>query len=154
MSGASTLTMQLAKLSGHPSHSWRGKLNQLWLALCLEKGLDKSAILNSYLNKAPYGNNLLGVEAAALRYFGKPNTSLSLAEAALLAGLPKAPSALNPLRHPEAALQRRNHVLIRMRQEGFIDEKSFKTPFNVPLQLPGTLSPTSHRMLHSAFKVT
>ncbi len=133
VSGASTLTMQLAKLSGHPSHSWHGKLNQLWLALCLEKTLDKTAILNSYLNKAPYGNNLLGVEAAALRYFGKPNTALSLAEAALLAGLPKAPSALNPLRHPEAALLRRNHVLIRMRQEGFIDEKIFKNAVQRPI---------------------
>lgn len=120
-SGASTLTMQLVKLGGHDSRSVTGKLSQAILALRLEKGAAKGDILTAYLNRAPYGMNLVGAEAASWRYFGKSAQTLNLPEAALLAGLPKAPSRLNPLEHPERARIRRDYVLRRMFEDGFID---------------------------------
>jgi penicillin-binding protein 1C len=86
----------------------------------MEWRLPKDDILEAYLNSAPYGMNLVGCEAAARRYFGKPALELTLPEAALLAGLPKAPSRLMPLEHPDLARERRDYVLDRMRQAGFI----------------------------------
>ena len=120
-SGASTVTMQLIKLGGHDSRSVRGKVGQAVRALRLEKAVAKADILAAYLNRAPYGMNLIGADAAALRYFGKTAETLNLPEAALLAGLPKAPSRLNPLAHPDRARARRDHILRRMHAEGYID---------------------------------
>ncbi|MBX3176876.1 MAG: penicillin-binding protein 1C [Candidatus Hydrogenedentes bacterium] len=120
-SGASTLTMQLVKLEGLDSRRPAGKLAQAVYALRLEKAAEKDAILDAYLNRAPYGMNLIGADAAAWRYFGKRAQTLNLPEAALLAGLPRAPSRLNPLAHPERARERRDYVLRRMHAEGFID---------------------------------
>ncbi|MBL7645805.1 MAG: penicillin-binding protein 1C [Candidatus Hydrogenedentes bacterium] len=120
-SGASTLTMQVVKLGGHDSRSISGKVGQAIGALRLEKSLAKEEILSAYLSRAPYGMNLVGVEAASWRYFGKSAQTLNLPEAALLAGLPKAPSRLNPLEHPERAKLRRDYVLRRMHDDGFID---------------------------------
>lgn len=120
VSGASTLTMQVVNLTSQDSRSLPGKLLQAWRALRLERYADKQAVLRSYLNNAPYGLNLVGAEAAARRYFGKPAVELTLPEAALLAGLPKAPGAYLPLKHVEKARARRNHVLNRMCEEGFI----------------------------------
>lgn len=119
-SGASTITMQLARLGGDYSRSVFFKAWQVVTAMRLEGALSKDEILAAYLNRAPYGLNLCGAEAAARRYFGKPARELTLAEAALLAGLPKAPTAFQPLAHPAAAKARRNHVLARMRDEGHI----------------------------------
>ncbi len=134
-SGASTLTMQLVKLGGHDSRSVWGKVSQAIGALRLEKSLSKAEILAAYLNRAPYGMNLIGVEAAAWRYFGKSAQSLTLSEAALLAALPKAPSRLNPLAHPERARDRRNYVLRRMLKDGYIEaavcERALATPVTV-----------------------
>jgi len=133
-SGASTLTMQLVKLGGRDSRSPGGKLDQALHALRLEKSLDKEAILQAYLNRAPYGMNLIGAEAAAWRYFGKTAQTLTLPEEALIAGLPKAPSRLNPLSHPERARARRDYVLGRMYSEGYIDgaarDRALQTPVN------------------------
>ncbi|MCX7013472.1 MAG: penicillin-binding protein 1C [Candidatus Sumerlaeota bacterium] len=121
VSGASTITMQVVKAwRGAPSRSLWRKLCQAIQAVRLDWRAPKADILEAYLNKAPYGLNLVGCEAAARRYFGKPAAELTLAEAALVAGLPKAPGALEPLKHPEAAKRRRDHVLQRMREEGFI----------------------------------
>lgn len=119
-SGASTLTMQVVRLGGGYERSWRWKIGQALNALRLETALDKEAILAAYLNKAPYGMNLVGAEAAAQRYFGKPARELTVPEAALLAGLPKSPTSLEPLSRPEAAKRRRDHVLARMRDEGHL----------------------------------
>lgn len=134
-SGASTLTMQLVKLGGHDSRSPLGKIGQAVGALRLEKSASKEAILAAYLNRAPYGMNLVGAEAAAWRYFGKSARTLNLPEAALLAGLPKAPSRLNPLEHAERAQARRDYVLRRMHDDGFIDtaqrDWALATPINV-----------------------
>lgn len=132
-SGASTLTMQLVKRTEATPRSMRGKLGQMLSALRLERAANKRQILETYLNSAPYGGNLLGVEAAARRWFGKPASELILSEAALLAGLPKSPTALHPLRHPERALARRNLVLSQMRAAGFIDEAECRQALAAPL---------------------
>jgi penicillin-binding protein 1C len=89
----------------------------------LEKRQSKEDILVEYANRAPFGGNLTGVGSASWRYFGRPCAQLSLAEAALLAGLPQSPNRLRPDRFPQAALARRNHVLDRMRELGMIDAR-------------------------------
>lgn len=122
-SGASTLTMQAVNLSGHRSSSLAGKLGQMARAVSLEAQATKEEILTLYLNKAPYGFNLIGAEAAALRYFGKPARELTLPEAALLAGMPKAPSRFQPLRDADRARTRRAYVLRRMAEDGHITEQ-------------------------------
>ena len=132
VSGASTLTMQVVKLTGNDSRSVAGKLLQAWHALRLERHATKSDILQSYLNNAPYGLNLIGAEAAARRYYGRPASELTIAEAALLAGLPKAPSAYMPLGPSEKAQRRRNHVLRRMYDEGYISEAQWREASNLP----------------------
>jgi len=119
-SGASTITMQVVKQSDSGSRSPVDKARQAWQALRLELRAEKSTILETYLNSAPYGLNLIGCESASRRYFGKPSSELTLGEAALLAGLPKSPVGYMPLRYPKAARQRRTQVLDRMRDKGFI----------------------------------
>lgn len=114
VSGGSTLTMQVARiLDPHTRTPW-GKLKQLLRALQLEAHLDKARILQLYLERAPYGGTIEGVEAASWAYLGKPASRLSHAEAALLAVLPQSPSTLRPDRHPERARRARDKVLDRM----------------------------------------
>ncbi len=109
--GGSTLTMQLVRLvDGHPPHTLAGKITDVVNALRLERALTKDAILEQYVNRAYYGNGAFGVEAAAQLYFGRPVTHLSDGEALLLAVLPRAPTAYDPLKHLDAALARRTHV--------------------------------------------
>lgn len=120
VSGASTLTMQLVKRQPSGRGGFAGKAAQALDALRLERGTDKQVILAAYLNTAPYGGNLVGVEAAARRYFGKAAAELTLDEAALLAGLPKSPTRLYPFPDPGPARARRDTVLHRMCAAGFI----------------------------------
>ena len=118
VSGGSTLTMQVARLiEPMPRNGW-GKLAQVVRALQLEARLGKREILTLYLDRAPFGGNLEGVEAASWAYLGKPAARLSRAEAALLAVLPQAPSRLRPDRHPDAARAARDKVLARLRDLG------------------------------------
>ncbi len=118
VSGGSTLTMQVARiLDPHTRTPW-GKLKQLLRALQLELHLDKTQILDLYLERAPYGGTIEGVEAASWAYLGKSAADLSQAEAALLAVLPQSPSRLRPDRHPEAARRARDKVLARMAAQG------------------------------------
>jgi len=115
VSGGSTLTMQVARiLDGEPSRSIGGKFRQILRALQLEAHLSKREILELYLDHAPFGGTIEGVEAAAWAYLGKPARRLSHAEAALLAVLPQAPSRLRPDRHADAAREARDKVLDRM----------------------------------------
>lgn len=114
ISGASTLTMQVARMIEPQPRSIAGKLRQMFRALQLEARLSKREILELYLNYAPFGGTVQGVEAASFAYLGKPAHSLSLAESALLVALPQAPSRLRPDRHPEAARRARDKVLRRM----------------------------------------
>jgi penicillin-binding protein 1C len=119
VSGASTLTMQTARLLRPTPRSWHGKLAQALWALRLEAHLDKATILEQYLNRVPLGQGAVGVEAAARLYFGRSARDLSLGQAALLAGLARAPSRDNPLVDPARARERRDRVLDRMATLGF-----------------------------------
>lgn len=124
VSGGSTLTMQVARILDSPASGRRntrtpwGKLRQLWRALQLEVHLSKREILRLYLNRAPFGGTVEGVEAASWAYLGKPATRLSHAEAALLAVLPQSPSRLRPDREAERARIARDKVLVRMDRLG------------------------------------
>ncbi|MBN2311994.1 MAG: penicillin-binding protein 1C [Candidatus Hydrogenedentes bacterium] len=133
VSGASTLTMQVVKGAEPGTRSLWGKARQAVQAVRLDARVPKNAILCAYLNRAPYGMNLVGCEAAARRYFGKQASELTPAEAALLAGLPKAPARLMPLEHPDAARARRNYVLERMRDEGYLSEAGCAQACREPL---------------------
>ncbi|MDD3518710.1 MAG: penicillin-binding protein 1C [Chromatiales bacterium] len=124
VSGGSTLTMQVARILDAHERSIGGKSWQMFRALQLEWHLDKDAILTLYLNLAPFGGPLEGVQAASFAWLGKPAASLSHAEAALLAVLPQAPSRLRPDRHPERAQAARDKVLDRMQKLGVWDAET------------------------------
>jgi len=127
VSGASTITMQVIRLLEPRRRSLRAKLAEAFRALQLEELRSKDEILTGYLNLAPYGGNLRGVEAASLAWFRKRARDLTLAEAALLAGLPQAPSRLRPDRFPERAAARRGHVLHRLVACGHISQEELRT---------------------------
>ncbi|HOX38928.1 MAG TPA: penicillin-binding protein 1C [Candidatus Brocadiia bacterium] len=114
ISGASTITMQTTRLLTPRSRSYAAKVTEAFRATQLERVASKTRIMEIYLNLAPYGGNVVGAEAASRRYFGKMASQLTLGEAALLAGVPQQPTRLNPARHLDAALKRRNRVLERM----------------------------------------
>jgi penicillin-binding protein 1A len=119
--GASTITQQVAKnflLTNEVS--FERKVKEALIALRLEHVLSKDRILELYLNEIYLGNGAYGVAAAALNYFNKPLDDLTVAEAAMLGALPKAPSNYNPERHPDAAKARRDWVIDRMAEDGFI----------------------------------
>jgi len=123
ISGASTITMQAVRLiRPHPKTLW-WKFKEAVYALKMERAKDKRWILSQYLNRAPYGSNLIGIEAAAHGWFGKGAKDLGLSEAALLAGMVQAPSRFRPDRNYERALKRRDYVLGRMESLGMITEE-------------------------------
>ncbi len=125
--GGSTITMQLIKNLYDPGagRTFTRKLQEAYLAYQYEGRYSKEEILTKYLNGVFYGNNAVGVEAAAQTYFDQPVTDISLPQAALLAGLPQAPSAYDPFDRPEVARERRNTVLDEMAKQGYItDEKA------------------------------
>ena len=121
--GASTITQQVAKnfFLGNEV-SVKRKIKEALVALRMEKVLSKDRILELYLNEIYLGRGSYGVAAASLTYFNKALDELSVADMAFLAALPKAPNSYNPFRHPEAAMERRNWVIDRMKDEGFITE--------------------------------
>jgi len=121
VSGASTLTMQVARLleQGN-SGRWEGKIRQLRVALALENVLTKTEILSLYLKLAPFGGNLEGVRAASLAYFGKEPKRLTPAQAALLVSLPQSPENRRPDRAAEIAFTIRNRVLNRLAKQGLL----------------------------------
>ncbi len=114
VSGGSTLTMQVARIRYNLKSGWLDKLRQMFLALQLEWRYSKAEILDYYLNHAPFGGTLEGVEAASRSYFGYPAAQLTRAQAALLAVLPQAPSRNRPDRYPERARHERDKVLDRL----------------------------------------
>lgn len=124
--GGSTITMQVARnffLSSQKTYS--RKLNEIFLALKIERLLSKQEILELYLNKIYLGHRAYGVGAAALVYYGRPVDKLELSEIAMIAGLPKAPSRYNPVTDPNRALIRRNYVLGRMFDLDFISRAEY-----------------------------
>lgn len=120
VSGASTLSTQVIRLMHPRRRTLLAKGIEVFRALQLETVLDKRLILEQYLNRAPFGANLVGIEAASRRYLGKEPGDLSLAEAALLAGMPQSPSRLRPDRFPARARKRQQYVLDRMLALGMI----------------------------------
>src|SRR5260370_4828243 len=131
--GGSTITQQLAKvLFLTPDKSLERKLKEAVLALELERRYSKDRILEMYLNQIYFGHGAFGVEAAARTFFGKSVAELSLPEATLLAGLPKAPSTYSPFEHPEAAKRRRATVLARMGDVGALAPPLAKKPAESP----------------------
>ncbi|MRH78067.1 PBP1A family penicillin-binding protein [Spiribacter sp. C176] len=124
--GGSTITMQLARnLFLTRERTYLRKVREIMLALRIERELDKETIFELYLNKIYLGQRAYGVAAAARVYYDKPLADLTLAEQAMIAGLPKAPSAANPITNSERGLQRRGYVLGRMLDSGFIDEPAY-----------------------------
>lgn len=134
-SGGSTLTQQVIRNVYHRPRTVAAKLVEMWDALRLERVMTKDEVLEQYLNRAPYGNQLFGVEAAARWYFGKPAREVSLAEAAYLAGLPNAPTALNPHKNPNAALARQRHVLQCLLEQRRISREESDRALAQPLQI-------------------
>ena len=124
--GASTITMQLAKVvSFSPKQEFIRKFKEMLLALKVEQELSKEQILELYVNIMSFGKRAYGVQAAAHTYYGKPVEELTLAQLAMLAGIMKKPSGGNPINGPEWALERRNLVLRRMLEQGSITEAEY-----------------------------
>jgi penicillin-binding protein 1A len=132
--GGSTITMQVARnffLS--PEQTYTRKFNEILLALKIEKELSKEKIMELYLNKIFLGHRSYGISAASQVYYDKKLADLTLAQAAMIAGLPKAPSKYNPVSNPERALIRRNYILGRMRILDYIGEEEFDLALNEPI---------------------
>lgn len=136
--GGSSITQQMIKnITNEKDRTASRKIKEIMRAVAVEKVLSKEEILTMYLNVIPFGNNCLGVEAASKFYFDKPASELNLTEATLLAGLPQAPSAFNPLKNPEAATEKRNKVLKKMYNLKKITKEEYEEAVNSDLGLKG-----------------
>lgn len=132
--GGSTITMQVARnffLSR--KKTFLRKFNEIMLAIKIDRELSKEKILELYLNRIYLGNRAYGVGAAAMVYYGKSLKELNIAELAMLAGLPQAPSTQNPIANPLAAKKRRDHVLERLLEEHYISEEEYQNAINQPI---------------------
>ena len=145
VSGASTITMQLARLMQDSPRSWGGKLTQLLWALRLERHLTKQQILEQYLNRIELGQATVGVGAAAALYFGTAPSEVSLGQAATIAGLAHAPSRDNPYAAPTRARRRRDRVLGSMQRLGYAQaaeiERGRREPLVAAPRTPPFLAP-------------
>ncbi|MDW8032791.1 MAG: PBP1A family penicillin-binding protein [Aquificaceae bacterium] len=134
--GASTITQQLARnLFLTPDKSLSRKLKEALLALRIERHYTKDQILEMYLNYIYLGQGAYGVEAASRVYFGKSVKELTLEESALLASLPKAPTKYNPFRNPDRVKERRDYVLTRMYENGYLREEEYRSLLEKPLRV-------------------
>ncbi|MGE0484687.1 MAG: penicillin-binding protein 1A [Gammaproteobacteria bacterium] len=131
--GGSTITMQVARnFFLTPEKTYERKLKEIVLAVVIERELSKDEILELYLNKIFLGHRAYGVGAAAQVYYGRPLAELDLAEVAMIAGLPKAPSRTNPISNPGAAMERRDYVLARMLKLGYIGQAAHAAALVAP----------------------
>jgi len=134
--GASTVTQQLARdLYLHKRRTFGRKIQETLASILIERNYSKSEILEMYLTQIPLGHGAYGIGSAAKLYFGKKAPELTIAESALLAALPKAPSHYSPYNHPEKALQRRNLVLRRMLVEEVITLDQYYDAFAEPIEV-------------------
>ncbi len=134
--GASTLTQQLAKqVFLTPAKDFRRKINEAFLAVDIEKNFTKDQIFELYANQVYLGHGAYGVEAASRLYFGKHAKDLTFSEAAMIAGLIRAPMYYSPITHLDHATARRNHVLRRMYEEHYINKQQFQQAVNAPIVL-------------------
>ena len=132
--GASTLTMQLARgFFLTREKTYIRKVKEIFIALHMEQELTKQEILELYLNKIELGHRAFGFGAAAQVYYGKPLNELTLAQLATIAGLPKAPSVLNPISRPDRSVERRRVVLLRMLDEQYITKAQFDEAASAPV---------------------
>lgn len=132
--GGSTITMQVAKnYFLTPERNIIRKVREILLALQIEQQLSKQQIMELYINKIFLGHRAYGIVAAAQVYYGQPVEHLTLEQLATIAGIPKAPSAYNPIADPERALQRRNWILSRMLKLGYIDELDYNEALATPI---------------------
>lgn len=132
--GASTITMQLARgFFLTRDKTFVRKIKEIFIAWHIEQVLTKNEILALYVNKVALGHRSFGFGAAAQVYYGKPLAELNLAQLATLAGLPKAPSALNPISNPKRSKDRRRIVLLRMLDEGFINQQQYELAADMPV---------------------
>ena len=132
--GGSTITMQVARnFFLTREKTYLRKLNEILLALKIERELSKAAILELYLNKIYLGHRAYGVAAAAQVYYGTDIRSLTLPQFAMIAGLPKAPSTTNPVTNPARAIERRNYVLGRMLELGYITMQEYTDAIDAPV---------------------
>ncbi|WP_051502844.1 MULTISPECIES: penicillin-binding protein 1C [Nostocales] len=120
VSGASTITMQLARMLDSLPRTVSGKTQEIWLSWRLTAGMNKDDILSAYINRLPMGGNIYGVEAASRIYFSIPASDLNLPQASLLAAIPNNPTYFNPYEHYQRLKQRQKYVLNRMIQDGYI----------------------------------
>ena len=134
--GGSTITQQLIKSALlSPEVSITRKTKEILLAFWAERLYSKDQVLEMYLNQVPYGGTAWGIEAAAQTYFGKSVGNLNLAESAILAGLPAAPSEYSPFgAHPEKAFERQKEVLRRMTEDNYITPKEEQEAITTPVQ--------------------
>lgn len=136
--GASTITQQLARnLFSNFDKTWRRKLKEAWYAFRIEIDYSKDEILEAYLNTINYGNGVLGIENASYYYFNKSAKNLSLAEASMLAGIPKAPNAYSPLNDSETAKKRQGIILNYMVKNNKISEKEAEDAYDIELKYIG-----------------
>jgi penicillin-binding protein 1C len=133
--GGSTITQQVIRNIYRRPRTLVSKAAEAWQALRLERMMTKREILEQYLNRAPYGNQLTGIEAASRYYFQKPASGLSLAEAAFLAGLPNAPTSLNPYQNIDATLQRQKIVLRRLLHQKLVTRDEYDRAILQPVRL-------------------
>lgn len=133
VSGASTISMQVIRLSrGRERTVWQ-KMIEMFMATRLEVRYSKDEILSLYASHAPYGGNVVGLEAAAWRYLGRDAYDLSWAEAATFAVLPNAPSSINLSQNRERLMEKRDRLLLRLRDKGFLDEYTYESSIDEPL---------------------
>jgi penicillin-binding protein 1C len=132
--GASTVTMQLARLAlDNPPRTYGNKLREIWLALQLEARFDKNEILALYAVHAPFGGNIVGLQAASWHYFARAPDELSWAEAALLAVLPNSPSLLHPGRNRDALQRKRDRLLAYLHESGTLRDNDYRLALLEPL---------------------
>ncbi|MCK4233910.1 penicillin-binding protein 1C [candidate division WOR-3 bacterium] len=123
VSGASTITLQLARLIKPGERTVMKKVKEAYFAYRLEAGMDKKSILEEYINRLPMGGNLYGVEGAAKAYFGIPSSDLTLAQATFLASIPNSPNKLNPYHNLKEIKKRQRYVLEKMNKQGLIPKE-------------------------------
>lgn len=151
LQGGSTITQQLVKTALlTPERTLRRKIREAVLTIGTELLYSKDEILAMYLNHIPYGGTAYGIEAAAQRFFGIPAAELSLEEAALLAGLPQAPTRYSPFTNPERAKARQHEVLRRMAEDGYINHDEVNRAFDATLSFapPATNIDAPHFVFH------
>jgi len=137
--GASTITQQVVKnIYFYPEKTWRRKINEALVAIQLERNYTKDKIIEMYLNTIYFGTGTYGIEKASEIYFGKSASALSIAEAAMLAGMVQAPEAYSPFNDIESAKYRRDHVITQMYKQGFIDSEEYMGALADPIETNGS----------------